>query len=132
MFPILNPPPSSLPTPSLWVFPVHQPQASSIMHQTWTGDSFPKSSHPLPLPQSPKDCSIHQCNVLVFMFPLEPNIFIGVYELFVFFSSDLEFSGCFLLFFFFNIWFFNCYYILVSNALDIYRAVDLQLLLSST
>ena len=70
VFPILNPPPSSLPRPSLWVVPVHQPQASSILHQTWTGDSFilymfqchsPKSSHPLPLPQSPKDCSIHQC-----------------------------------------------------------------------
>ena len=35
-----HPEPSSLPIPSLWVVPVHQPQASSIMHRTWTGDSF--------------------------------------------------------------------------------------------
>ena len=40
MFPILNLPPTSLPIPSLWVVPMHQPQASYIMHWTWTGNSF--------------------------------------------------------------------------------------------
>ena len=64
------PPPSLV--PSLWVIPVHHPQASCILHRTWTGDSFliwyytrfnailPNPT-PLPLPQSPKDCSIHLC-----------------------------------------------------------------------
>ena len=40
VLPILNPPPSFLPIQSLWVVAVHQPQASSIVHRTWTGNSF--------------------------------------------------------------------------------------------
>ena len=63
VFPTLNPPPSSLPVPSLLVVSVHQPQASSIMHRNWTGFisymilymfqcHSPKSSHPHPIPRS--------------------------------------------------------------------------------
>ena len=40
MFPILTPPPSSLPIPYLWVVPVQQPQASSIHFHP----DFPASS----------------------------------------------------------------------------------------
>ena len=72
VFPILNPPATSLPIPSLWVIPVHQLQASCILHRTWTGDSFLiwhytcfnaiiPNHPPSSLPQSPKDCSIHLC-----------------------------------------------------------------------
>ena len=68
MFPLLNPPPTSFPIPTLRVIPVPEPQASCILHQTWTDDSFLiwyytcfnaiLPNHP-PTPQSPKDYSIH-------------------------------------------------------------------------
>ena len=64
MFPILNLPPHTIPLGH----PVHQPQASCILHWTWTGNLFLiwyytcfnaiVPNHPLPLhTQSPKDCS---------------------------------------------------------------------------
>ena len=40
MFRILNPPPSSLPIPCLWVVPVHQPQASSFRKGKGTRDQI--------------------------------------------------------------------------------------------
>ena len=36
----------------------------------------PKSSHPLPLPQSPKDCSIHQCLFCCLVYRVIVTIFL--------------------------------------------------------
>ena len=73
VFPILNPPPTSLPGP----IPLGHPSAlaPSILYPAsnldWRFISYMilyvfqchslKSSHPHPLPQSPKVCSIHLC-----------------------------------------------------------------------
>ena len=37
----------------------------------------PKSSHPLPLPQSPKDCSIHQCLFCCIVYRVVVTIFLN-------------------------------------------------------
>ena len=39
--------------------------------------NFPKSSHPLPLPQSPKDCSIHQCLFCCLVYRVIITIFLN-------------------------------------------------------
>ena len=87
VFLILNPPPTSLPIPSLWVIPVHQPQASCILHRTWTSDSFLilyytcfnviLPNHPPPHTQSPKDCSIHQCLFCCLVYRVMVTIFLN-------------------------------------------------------
>ena len=71
VFPILNPPPTSLPIP---LGHPSAPAPSTLSHASnldWRSVSHmliyifqcrsPKSSHPCPLPQSPKDCPIHLC-----------------------------------------------------------------------
>ena len=101
VFAILNPPPSSLPIPSPWVVPVHQRQASSTVHWTWTSNSFhmilymfqchsPKSSHRLPFPQSPKDCSIHQCLFCCLVYRVIVIIFLNS----IYIVKWFEFSSC--------------------------------------
>ena len=61
---------------------------------------FPKSSHPFPLPQSPKDCSIHLClfwclayRVIVTIFL--NSIYVLVYYIGVFTGAD--YTECFIL-----------------------------------
>ena len=79
-------PEPSLPTPSLWVIPVHRPRAPCIMHRTWTGDSFHiwytcfnailPYRPALALSQSPEDCSIHCVSFAVSHTGLFTQIFI--------------------------------------------------------
>ena len=70
VLPILNPPPTSLPIPSLWVIPVHQPQASciepglairflyDIIHVSMP---FSQIVPPFPSPTESKRLFYHQC-----------------------------------------------------------------------
>ena len=89
VFPILNPPPTSLPFLSLWVIPACQPWAFCIMYRNldWRFISHviiyvfqchsPIPSHPRPLPQGPKDCSKHLCLFCCLAYRVIITIFIN-------------------------------------------------------
>ena len=78
VFPILNPSPSSLLPPGTIPLGLPSAPAPSIQYHASNLDwrfiscmiiymfqcHSPKPSHPHPLPQSPKDCSIHWCLLL--------------------------------------------------------------------
>ena len=90
VFPILNLPPSSLLPPR--TIPLGRPSAPApsiqypVSNLDWRLISYmilymfqchsPKSSHPFPLPQSPKDCSIHQCLFCCLLYRVIVTIFL--------------------------------------------------------
>ena len=96
VFPILNPPPTSLPIPSLWVIPVGCPKCHpsdspklpvsciepglairflyDIIHVLMP---FSQTIPHLPLPQSPKDCSIHLCLFCYLAYRVVVTIFLN-------------------------------------------------------
>ena len=106
VFPILNPPPTSLPIPSLWVIPAPAPSIlyhASNLHWWFISHKIiyivqchsHKSSHPHPLPQSPKDCSIQLCLFC----------FLTYRFIFTIFLNSIYMHSCTVLVFFFLVYF---------------------------
>ena len=84
VFPILNPPPSFLPIPSLWVIPSSPaPSIEPGLAIRFTYDNihvsmpFSQIIPPHPLPQSPKDCSIHLCLFCCLTYRVVVTIFLN-------------------------------------------------------
>ena len=88
VFPIPIPPPASLSTRSLWVFPVHQPRALISRIQPglvicFTLDNihvlmlFSLNIPPRLLPQSPKVSSVHLCLLFCFAYRVIVTIFLN-------------------------------------------------------
>ena len=106
--PILNPPaPPPYPSGSSILLGRPSAPAPSIQYYAWNLDWWfisyvilnmfqwhcPKSSHPLPLPQSPKDCPIPLCHFCCLAYTVVITIFLNsiymhVYAVLVFFFLD--------------------------------------------
>ena len=88
---VLHPEPSSLLSPRTIPVGIPSAPAPSIQYRAsnlnWWLVSYmilymfqchsPKSSHPLPLPHSPKDCSIHQCLFCCLVYRVIVTIFLN-------------------------------------------------------
>ena len=97
-----HPEPSSLLSPRTIPLGRHSAPAPSIKYHAsnlvWRLISYmilymfqyhsPKSSHPFPLPQSPKDCSTHQC-LLCFVLPFFSQLFVRPPQTAIFFFAFL-------------------------------------------
>ena len=91
VFPILNPPPSSLLPPRTIPLGHSSAPAPSILYHAMNLDwqfishmilhvfqcHSRKSPHPLPLPQSPKDCYIHHCLFCCLIYRVIVTIFLN-------------------------------------------------------
>ena len=88
VFPILIPPPTSLSTRSLWVFPVHQVRARVSCIQPglvicFTLDNihvsmlFSRNIPPSPSPTESKVCSIHLCLFFGFAYRVIISVFLN-------------------------------------------------------
>ena len=102
VFPILNPS-SLLPPCTIPLGRLSAPVSSIQYHASnldWRFISYmilymfqcysPKSSHPRPLPQSPKDCSIHLCLFCCLAYLSKFHIYVLVYCIGVFLSGLLS------------------------------------------
>ena len=96
VFPILNPPPTTLPIPSLWVIPVHQPKPPVSCIKPGLAIHFLYDiihvlmpfSQIIPPQQSPKDCSIHLCLFCCLIYRVIVTIFLNSIYICVQIRSD--------------------------------------------
>ena len=90
VFPILNPPPTSLPIPSLWVIPVHQPRTPCLIEPglaiCFTIDnlhvSMPFSHIISPLPSPTESKSLFYTSVSLLLFHIQGYRYLSKFHIY--------------------------------------------------